>query len=111
MAGKLPGEMSILDHLEELRDRLIRSILALAVGTAISFVFTTPIMRWLIAPAGIRPVFLRPTEMFITYFRVAMLAGVILAMPFIVYQLMRFLWPGLERKERRYLALVVPSFR
>jgi sec-independent protein translocase protein TatC len=103
------GEMTIFAHLEELRDRLIKSLLALAAGTAIAFAFTTPIMRFLIAPAGIKPVFLRPTEMFLTYFRVSMLAGVILAMPIIVYQFMRFAWPGLAGSERKYLVFVVPA--
>jgi sec-independent protein translocase protein TatC len=102
-------EMTILEHLEEFRTRLIKALFALAVGTALSFVFTTQIMRILIAPAGIRPVFLRPTEMFVTYFRVAMLAGVILAMPVIVYQFARFAWPGLQRQERNYVAIIVPA--
>ncbi len=101
--------MTIIEHLEELRARLIKALLALAVGTAFSFAFTTQIMRLLIAPAGIKPIFLRPTEMFLTYFRVAMLAGVILAMPAIVYQLVRFAWPGLEKHERNYVAIIVPA--
>ena len=103
------AEMTIFAHLEELRDRLIKSLLALAVGTAMAFAFTTPIMRFLIAPAGITPVFLRPTEMFLTYFRVSMLAGAMLAMPLIVYQFMRFAWPGLAGSERKYLVFVVPA--
>jgi sec-independent protein translocase protein TatC len=102
-------EMTIIEHLEELRARLIKTLLALAVGTALSFAFTSHVMRLLIAPAGIKPVFLRPTEMFLTYFRVAMLTGVILAMPVIVYQFIRFAWPGLERAERKYVAIIVPA--
>jgi sec-independent protein translocase protein TatC len=47
--------------------------------------------------------------MFLTYFRVAMLAGVMLAMPVIVYQFIRFAWPGLEREERKYVAIIVPA--
>ena len=88
--------MTILEHLEELRGRLIKALVALAVGTAVSFLFATPILRLLIAPAGITPVFLRPTEMFLTHFKVAMLAGVVLALPVIVYQLVRYIWPGLK---------------
>jgi sec-independent protein translocase protein TatC len=103
------GQMTILEHLEELRTRLIRALLALAAGTAISFIFTTQVMRLLIAPAGIKPVFLRPTEMFVTYFQVAMLTGVILAMPVIVYQLVRYVWPGLQVSERKYLIFIVPA--
>ena len=103
------GQKTILEHLEELRTRLIRALLALAAGTALSFAFTTQVLRLLIAPAGIKPVFLRPTEMFVTYFQVAMLTGVILAMPVIVYQLVRFVWPGLQVSERNYLIFIVPA--
>jgi sec-independent protein translocase protein TatC len=101
--------MTILQHLEELRERLIKTFLALAAGTAFSFIFTSQIMSILIEPAGIKPVFLRPTEMFLTYFQVAMLTGVILSMPVIVYQFLRFMWPGLETAERRYLTFIVPA--
>ncbi len=103
------GEMTIIEHLEELRSRLIKSLIALGIGAALAFAFTTPILRVLIAPAGVKPIFLRPTEMFLTYFKVSMLAGVILAMPVIVYQFMRFAWPGLAGQERKYLAFVVPA--
>jgi len=102
-------QMTIIEHLEELRTRLIRVLIALAIGTALSFAFTSQIMRVLIAPAGIKPIFLRPTEMFLTYFKVAMLAGVILAMPVIVYELVKFAWPGLKRGERTYLGIIVPA--
>ena len=102
-------QMTIIEHLEELRTRFIKALIALAIGTALSFSFTSQIIRILIAPAGIKPVFLRPTEMFVTYFRVAMLVGVILAMPIIVYQLVRFMWPGLKTHERKYLAIIVPG--
>ena len=101
--------MTIIEHLEELRHRLVKSLLALGVGTALAFAFTTPLLRLLIAPAGVKPVFLRPTEMFLTYFRVSMLVGVILAMPVIVYQFLRFAWPGLAGQERKYLLLAVPA--
>lgn len=102
-------QMTIIEHLEELRSRLMKSIIAVAVTTAASFAFTESIMRLLIAPAGIKPVFLRPTEMFVTYFRVALLAGVLLAMPVLVYQLAQFIWPGLQGGERRYVRFIVPS--
>lgn len=103
------AQMTIVEHLEELRSRLIKSIIALAITTALSFAFTDRIMRILIAPAGIKPVFLRPTEMFVTYFKVALLAGAVLAMPFLVFQAMQFIWPGLQHGERRYLRIIVPG--
>ncbi|MGB9879501.1 MAG: twin-arginine translocase subunit TatC [Anaerolineae bacterium] len=103
------AQMTIIEHLEELRQRLMKCLIAVAITTAFSFVFTSQIMRILIAPAGIKPVFLRPTEMFVTYFRVALLAGTILAMPVIVYQIIQFIWPGLQHSERSYLRIVVPA--
>jgi len=109
MSASPDGQMTILEHLEELRTRLIRVLLALAAGTAVSFAVTTQVLRLLIAPAGIKPVFLRPTEMFLTYFKVSMLTGVVLAMPVIVYQLMQFVWPGLQESERKYVIFVVPA--
>jgi sec-independent protein translocase protein TatC len=102
-------QMTIIEHLEELRSRLMKSIIAVAITTAFSFAFTESIMRILIAPAGIKPVFLRPTEMFITYFKVALLAGLLLAMPVLVYQLVQYIWPGLQGGERRYVRIIVPG--
>jgi sec-independent protein translocase protein TatC len=102
-------EMTIVEHLEELRSRLMKCIIAVAITTAFSFVFTENIMRILIAPSGIKPVFLQPTEMFMTYFKVALLAGAVLAMPVLVYQALRFMWPGLQGGERRYLRIIVPG--
>jgi sec-independent protein translocase protein TatC len=102
-------QMTVIEHLEELRQRLMKCLIAVAVTTALSFAFTTQIMRILIAPAGIKPVFLRPTEMFITYFRVALLSGSILAMPVIVYQVIQFIWPGLQSSERSYVRIIVPA--
>ncbi|MBC7260434.1 MAG: twin-arginine translocase subunit TatC [Chloroflexi bacterium] len=103
------AQMTIIEHLEELRQRLMKCLIAVAITTTFSFAFTSQIMRILIAPAGIKPVFLRPTEMFVTYFRVALLAGTILAMPVIVYQIIQFIWPGLQHSERSYLRIVVPA--
>jgi len=103
------SQMTIMEHLEELRSRLMKSIIAVTITTALSFAFTEKIMRILIAPAGIKPVFLRPTEMFVTYFRVALLAGILLAMPVLVYHLVQYVWPGLQGGERKYVRIIVPG--
>jgi sec-independent protein translocase protein TatC len=101
---------TILEHLAELRDRLIRAVIALVVATLLAFLFTDPLLEFLIQPmGGLKPVFLRPTEMFVTYFKVSLIAGFILSMPVIIYQLMRFLAPGLTREERKYLYIIVPG--
>ncbi|MBC7263564.1 MAG: twin-arginine translocase subunit TatC [Chloroflexi bacterium] len=103
------SRMTILEHLSELRARLIICVVTLVLTTFISFAFTDRILRLLIAPAGIKPIFLRPTEMFVTYFRVALLAGMVLAMPVIVYQVLRFTLPALKPNERRYVFLAIPT--
>lgn len=103
------GQMSIMEHLEELRSRLLKSIIAVALTTALSFAVTEKLMAYLIAPAGIKPVFLRPTEMFVTYFKVALMAGAALAMPYLLYQLVQYIWPGLQGSERRYVRIIVPG--
>jgi sec-independent protein translocase protein TatC len=102
-------EMTILEHLDELRSRLIKSAIALLVTTLFSFFFATRFLKLLIAPAGnVRPVFLTPTEGFITYMRVALLSGLGLAMPVIVYQILRFIAPGLKVNERKYVYVALP---
>jgi sec-independent protein translocase protein TatC len=102
--------MPLLEHLRELRTRLIRASIALAIFTAISFVFARQVLIILIAPMGATPPqALKPTESIANYMKVALLCGVTLAMPFIVYQLGRFVTPALTKPERRYLLLLVPG--
>ncbi len=101
--------MTLIEHLEELRGRLIKSAIALAVTTLASLIFTGRLLKILVAPAGIKPIFLRPTEMFVTYMRVALISGTALAMPVIVYQMLRFVLPALKPHERRYLYIIVPG--
>jgi sec-independent protein translocase protein TatC len=98
-----------MEHLDELRSRLIISVAALIGATLFMFVFTGTFLEILLVPSGgIKPIFLRPTEMFVTYFKVALIGGAALAMPVIVYNLIRFVVPGLKPNEKKYLYLVVP---
>lgn len=102
--------MPLMEHLRELRTRLIRAFIALAITTAGSFVFAKQVLVILIAPMGdTLPQALKPTESLGNYMKVALICGVTLAMPFIVYQIGRFVAPGLTRKEKRYLILLVPG--
>jgi sec-independent protein translocase protein TatC len=102
--------MTLIEHLEELRQRLIKAIMALAVTTLFSLVFTKQLLLALIVPlGGALPQAVRPTETFVTYMKVALMAGIALAMPIIIYQFMRFVVPGLTRHERRYLYVIVPG--
>ena len=99
----------ILDHLRELRKRLLWSVVAVVVTTAICFFFITDIVNVLKEPAGdINLVFIEMTEGFSTYMRVALMSGVVLAMPFLIYQFLMFVIPALTRAERRTVLILMP---
>ena len=102
------GKMAFLEHLDELRTRLIVSVAALLVGFLVAFAFISPlfdfIMRPLqeILPNDGRLVYTEPTEAFFLYIKIAALAGLILAIPVILYQMWRFVAPGLYAREKRF---------
>ncbi len=103
-------KMSFLEHLEELRKRLIISIVALGVAFLVCWNFADrifallaqPLSRFL--PPGDKLVFTRLTEPFMLYMKVAFFAGIFLASPIILWQLWLFIAPGLYKRERRYAA-------
>ena len=102
--------MPLLDHLKELRNRLIKIAIALLIATVASLIFAKQAVVILIRPMGDNlPQALEPTEVLINYMKVALICGVTLAMPVIVYQIGRFVTPGLSSKEKRYLWLLVPG--
>lgn len=100
--------MGFFDHLEEFRRRLIWSLLAVFVTFLGSWRYSPTLFDWIqrpirpYLPKGVKLAFTTLPEPFILYFRVALYAGIILASPFIVWQLWLFLSPALYRKERRY---------
>jgi sec-independent protein translocase protein TatC len=106
--------MSIVEHLSELRRRLVISVAALAVGGVIGFVLYEPILRWLVGPyvavTGTSTLFITdPLEGFSTRLKVSGYTGVVLAMPVVLWQLWRFVTPGLHRRERRLAVPFVAS--
>ncbi len=101
--------LTLLDHLNELRIRLFRSLAALAIGVLLAAVFTDELLEYLIQPYGTELQVLGPTESVVIYFRVALLAGAIFAMPYITLQLFLFVAPGLTRKEKRTIYLALPA--
>jgi sec-independent protein translocase protein TatC len=100
--------MGFLDHLDELRKRIIRSCVAIAVGMSIAFVFVDRIADFVLAPtlrmlpANTSLIFTRPGELFSFYLDLALIGGVVLAAPFVTYQVWRFIAPGLYAKEKRF---------
>ena len=101
------GSMSLTKHLEELRTRIIRSLQAIAVGSAISYFYIEQIIEYLTKPAG-KLYYMQPAEAFFTYLKVAILSGFLLALPVVFYHVWRFFLPALTRKERAVLAILVP---
>jgi sec-independent protein translocase protein TatC len=88
---------AVTEHLVELRHRTIRAGLALVAASAVSVLFTGKVMELLVRPAGgLKPIFLRPTELFFTYFKVALLVGLCLALPYIIFQILAFISPAME---------------
>jgi len=100
--------MTLIEHLEELRFRLFISAVFVVIGLGVSFFFGDQLIDFLKEPAerknpGFQLQFIEPFELFVTYFRVSLLGGLILGMPMIVYQALRFVAPGLRPGERRWL--------
>lgn len=106
-----PEAMTILQHLEELRTRIFRAGLALIVATVISFIFTTQLLDFLTAPIGGRAALasIEVTENISVFARVALLSGLVLGLPFALYQVIAYIAPGLTGRERRWLYLFIPA--
>ena len=102
-------KLTVLSHLLELRTRLIRSVIAIAVASVIAFIFYDWIFYILKLPAeGINLIYIEMTEMIGTIMKVCLVAGIMLAMPYLVYQGIMFVAPALTPKEKRYVYLTLP---
>jgi sec-independent protein translocase protein TatC len=110
--------MSFLDHLAELRSRLIKSVLAVLFMMMISFFFSNEIIKLLLYPPMIipnikppiqmmRPVITQVQGLMMVKIQVGLISGIILSLPIILFQLWRFISPGLRKKERRYAVPII----
>jgi sec-independent protein translocase protein TatC len=100
--------LTLVEHLQELRRRLIICSVAIVAGLAVSALFTDDLLRFMKEPAEHRRedftlVFLEPFESFVTYFKIALMGSLVIAMPVIVYQVLAFVAPGLNPNEKRWL--------
>ncbi len=101
-------EMSLFDHLDELRKRLIVAIAAITVTTVGSFFFINQIVSFLQVPAGkVKFIQTAPGEYFFVSFKAAAYVGILIAAPVILYQIVQFILPALTRRERRFVLPVV----
>jgi len=121
------GRMSLMDHLRELRNRVVKMMLAVVAGTALGFAFFGPLWDFITGPfcrlppqyrfngsSGCGLVVNSLTGGFMVNLKVALIFGLVAAAPFWIYQLWAFVTPGLYRNERRYtlafLGIAVPLF-
>lgn len=101
-------EMSLFDHLEELRQRIFYALIAVVLCVIGCFVAVKPIVQLLEVPAqGVKFLQLAPGEYFFVSLKVAGYSGLVVASPFVLYQIMLFVLPGLTRRERRLIGPVV----
>ena len=100
-------DRSLAEHLTELRSCLIKAGAALIAGTAVSFYYLEYIIKTLTAPVG-QLYYLRPAEAFMIYMKIALLAGLILASPMVLYQLYSFVRPALTLREKHYALYTIP---
>jgi sec-independent protein translocase protein TatC len=107
------GEMSFLDHLEELRWRIIKAVIGIVIGAVICGIFIDWIMnRFLLAPAlATNPplvlINLKPYGQLVLYMEVILVGGIVFSIPNIFFQFWKFIEPGLLQSERRYISWIV----
>ncbi len=105
--------MTLQEHMMEFRNRLVKTVLGIAFGTAVGFFFAGRVINYMMGIATavdtrIQILTLEPTEGFATYFQIALYIGIIVASPIVFYQIVRFLAPGLLPHELKYLLWGIP---
>ena len=112
------GRMSLMDHLVELRSRLIRCAIAIAIGSALGWAMYQPIFNILMGPlerlsndpnVSDKLLVLDPLEGFMLRIKMSAYIGIALCMPYLLWQIWRFISPGLYQNERRYASAFVFS--
>jgi sec-independent protein translocase protein TatC len=106
-----PEEMTIWDHLEEMRRRIFIAVIALVGTTLVSFALAQQLITILARPIGglDKLQSIEVTENIGVFMKVSLLAGVILAMPVIVYELLMYILPGLTNSEKKWVFIAVPA--
>ncbi|MFZ5897353.1 MAG: twin-arginine translocase subunit TatC [Myxococcota bacterium] len=100
------GTMTLWEHLEELRSRIVRMILSFVLGGIIAWIYRERLLKWLTQPyvdaGGATLHFPSPAALFISYVRLAAIAGLVFALPLILYQVWAFIAPGLYSREKKF---------
>ena len=102
------GKMSFLEHLDELRKRILRAAIGIGVGVVAGFTFHQELYDFIlqptrrVLPAGSHLIYTQPSEAFSLHIQIALIAGALLAAPFTMFQVWRFIAPGLYADEKRF---------
>jgi sec-independent protein translocase protein TatC len=104
------GEMTLMEHLDELRSRLVKSCYAFAPSFIIGVLLAGPLLRYMAKASKTEGGFqvLNPTDGFTTYMKMGLYIGFTIAFPVIFYQIFAFISPGMTRKEKRYVLMSLP---
>jgi sec-independent protein translocase protein TatC len=108
-------KQTFIEHLEDLRKRLIISLIAIGIGFIVCYLFSKQIFQFLMMPlqkalpAGATMIFTTPAEAFFTYMKVGLIAGIFVASPMVLYQIWLFVAPALYSHEKRYVIPFVCS--
>ena len=99
-------ELSLVEHLSELRKRIIFCLIPFLLATIVSASFAKPILAFLRLPAkGVieKLAFFSPQEVAVVYIKIAVFSGVVLSLPIILYHIWKFISPALDEKQRKYI--------
>lgn len=100
-------KLSLVEHLEELRSRIIKSVVFIIVGIFGTYAFVDSLLPALIEPVG-KLVFIAPQEAFVARLKIAFFGGLFLSSPFVLYQIWQFVSGGLNQRERKYIRIFGP---
>lgn len=100
--------LTFIEHLEEFRVRIIKSVVFIIIASCLCYIFKDTILSFVVSPVG-KLVFIAPQEAFVTNIKIAFWAGLYLSLPFLLYQIWRFVSGALKKKERGY-ALIFGLF-
>lgn len=103
------AKQPFLSHLEELRDRLIKSFIAIGIAAVGAYVFSEEIFNFITSPLmgalteDEKMIFTSPTEMIFTYIKVSIITGLLISSPYVFLQVWKFIAPGLYQNEKKYV--------
>lgn len=104
---KVAKKFSLLEHIEELRLRIIKSVVFVIAVSCLAYAYVEKILSVLARPVG-KLVFIAPQEAFLARIKIAFFCGLFISSPFILYQIWRFVSGGLKKKERIYTLIFAP---